>query len=101
MFKKNEKMKLNEHTLFATERVAEFLKELMAERGISMYALIKETGLSKEIVYNILRIQGRKRDYSFGSILTIMRALGVHIELSELNNDNNIHKLSGGDFSDN
>jgi DNA-binding phage protein len=94
-------MKLNDYTLFETDQVAEFLKELMEEKGISMYALSKKTGLSKEIIYNILRIQGRERDYSFGSILTIMRALGVHIELSELNNDNSIHKLSGGYFSDN
>lgn len=94
-------MELNEYNLFATEKIAEYLRETMEEKGMSIYKMAEITGLSKPTLYNVFRTQNSKKDYSFGTLLTIMRALNLHLELSQMSPTNNIHTMGNNTPSNN
>ena len=64
------------------KKIAEYLNSVIDEKEISVYKLHQITGLSKPTIYNILRSQNSKKDYSLGSLLTLMRVLNIHLEFS-------------------
>lgn len=80
-----------EYEEIALKKIGEDMQYAMKERRISLYRLEKESGVSKTIIYKILRGQG----YEIKSLIRIMRVLQIHLEISLLSAENNNLTMSG------
>ena len=63
----------------------------MDDRHYGINQLERESGVSKTIIYKILR----GKNYEITSLIKIMRILEVHLEMSLMDADNNIHTMGG------
>ena len=76
------------HTL---ELIGKAVEYAMKERGINKTKLEKLSGVSRTIIYKIIRGEG----YEITSLIRVLRHLQVHIEMSLMSEENNIHTMGG------
>lgn len=84
---------MTEKSIIATEKIAEFLKETMKEKGITAYDICKK--VNKNQVYSVLRmgdVNGKnyKPNYSINTFLEVCGEIGVHIEFHDLRKKSNL-----------
>jgi predicted transcriptional regulator len=75
----------------ALEKIGKAIDICMKERKINIQQLETLSGVSRTIIYKILRGQS----YQISSLIRVMRYLQVHIELSLMSEDNNIMTMGG------
>ena len=81
---------MTEKTILATEKIADFLKEMMKEKGITTYDLEKK-GIHKSKIYSVLRMGKVMRpNYTIDSFIEILGAIGVHLEFYDLSERSNL-----------
>lgn len=80
-----------EYEQTALKRIGSAMAIAMKERGYGKDSLASESGVSKTIIYKILRGE----NYEITSLIRVMRVLQIHIELSLMSADNNIHTMGG------
>ena len=86
---------MDERTQVATEQIANFLKELMKEKGVTAQKII-DAGVSKQQVYSVLRMGKTPRpDYQISTFLKILSIIGVHLEFHDLAKKS-IHDMGEG-----
>jgi len=64
--------------MIVIEAIAERIKNLMAEKNLSQYAICKKATVDKSTVYNILN--GRQKVISFNILLLLCEGLGITIQ---------------------
>ena len=75
---------MDERTIIVTEKIAEGLKLLMKDKGITAQMIIDE-GMSRQQVYSVLRMGNTPRpDYKISTLIKISSLIGVHIEFHDL-----------------
>jgi hypothetical protein len=90
---------MDEKTEIATQKIAEYLTELMSDKGISAQTLINK-GIGKQQVYSILRMGNVQRpDYKISSLLKVVHEIGVHLEFHDLQKRNNFDIIDNEDTS--
>ena len=86
---------MDERTEIATTQIAEYLKDIMKDKGISAQNLI-DKGLSKQQVYSVLRMGKTPRpNYSISTFINVLSQIGVHLEFHDLAKRSNFD-LTGG-----
>lgn len=70
----------------ALQKIGEAIQMAVDDRHFSLAKLERESGVSKTILYKIIRGQG----YEIRSLVRVMRALQIHMELSLMSEENNI-----------
>jgi len=81
---------MTDKTIVATEKIADFLKELMKEKKISTYDLEKK-GISKNKIYSVLRMGNVQRpNYTIDTFIEVLGAVGVHMEFHDLGQKSNL-----------
>lgn len=75
-----------EYEQHARELIGNAIAHCMKERNMGKERLERESGVSKTIIYKILRGD----NYEITSLIRVMRILQVHIELSLMSGDNNV-----------
>ena len=80
-----------EYEDIALGQLGEAMRYAIKERGISINELERVSGVSKTIIYKILRGQG----YQIKSLIRIMRHLQIHLEMSLMDEQKNIHTMGG------
>lgn len=80
-----------EYESTALQLIGKAMVTAMKERGYGKDLLARESGVSKTIIYKILRGE----NYEITSLIRVMRVLQIHIELSLMGADNNIHTMGG------
>ena len=81
---------MTEKSIIATEKIAEFLKEIMKEKGITTYQL-EQKGIHKTKIYSVLRMGNVSRpNYTIESFVEVLGAIGIHLELHDLSQKSNL-----------
>lgn len=81
---------MTEKSIIATEKIAEFLKETMKEKGITTYQL-EQKGIHKTKIYSVLRMGNVSRpNYTIESFVEVLGAIGIHLELHDLSQKSNL-----------
>ena len=81
---------MTEKTIIATEKIADYLKEIMKDKGITAYQLEKK-GIHKTAIYSVLRIGNHKNsNYTIESFIEVLGAIGVHLEFHDLQQKSNL-----------
>jgi predicted transcriptional regulator len=75
----------------AKKKIGEAIAFAIKERGYTKDRLAQESGVSKTIIYKVLRGQ----NYEINAIVRIMRVLQMHLEMSLMSADNNVHTMTG------
>jgi predicted transcriptional regulator len=88
---------MDEYTEEALKRIGQGIKIMMNDRGYGINALERDSGVSKTIIYKILRGE----NYEIGSLIKVMRFLKVHLEMSLMEADNNVFTMGGNKPSPN
>ncbi len=79
-------MKTNqEEAKYVRLRTAEYLLDILIDRGMKRISLVKATGLNVEVINNILL----GNEYDFSHLLLVLQAMNIH-----LNFDSAITELS-------
>lgn len=82
-------------TEIAVEKMADYLKDIMADKGITAQDLINK-GLNKQQVYSVLRMGNTPRpNYSISTFINVLSLIGVHLEFHDLAKRSN-HDMMGG-----
>jgi DNA-binding phage protein len=77
-------------TVIVTEKIAEGLKLLMKDKGITAQDIINK-GMSRQQVYSVLRMGNTPRpDYKISTFIKILSLIGVHIEFHDLAKRSNL-----------
>ncbi len=85
---------MNKYTQLATVAIADALKAVMKDKGITAYEIIKNTGLSKTGVYSVLKMgEFKEKNYTIHSFLTVCRYINIHLELQDLRDRSNFDLL--------
>ena len=81
---------MTEKSIIATEKIAEFLKETMKEKGITTYQL-EQKGIHKTKIYSVLRMGNVSRpNYTIETFVEVLGAIGIHLELHDLSQKSNL-----------
>lgn len=81
---------MTEKSIIATEKIAEFLKETMKEKGITTYQL-EQKGIHKTKIYSVLRMGNVARpNYTIETFVEVLGAIGIHLELHDLSEKSNL-----------
>lgn len=81
---------MTEKSIIATEKIAEYLKEIMKDKGISSYDL-EQKGIHKQKIYSVLRMGKVARpNYSIDTFLEVLGAIGIHMEFHDLQKKSNL-----------
>ena len=81
---------MTEKSIIATEKIAEFLKEVMKENNISSYDL-EQKGIHKAKIYSVLRMGNVARpNYTIETFVEVLGAIGIHMELHDLRKKSNL-----------
>jgi predicted transcriptional regulator len=86
-----------EYEKTALIQIGKFIDEAITERGFNYSTLEKASGVSRTIIYKIVRGE----NYEIGSLIKVMRYLQIHIEMSLMSAENNIFTMGGNKPSDN
>ena len=71
-------------TIIATDKIADFLKETMKEKGITSYQL-EQKGIHKTKIYSVLRMGKVARpNYTIDTFIEVLGSIGIHLELHYL-----------------
>ena len=82
-------MKTNqEEAKYVRLRTAEYLLDILIDRGMKRISLVKATGLNVEVINNILL----GKEYDFSHLLLVLQAMNI-----QLNLDSAITELSISD----
>jgi len=78
----------------ATEKIAEFLKIIMAEKNLNANKIFEKSiksdiKLSKQQIYSVLKMGNNDTNYTIDTLLNLMRIIGVHMEFHYLAKRNN------------
>ena len=74
---------MNEYTKEVTEIIAQQLKLLMQEQGITAQDVINKSGLRKPQVYSVLKMGAFKnKDYTINTFFNVLRIINVHLDLT-------------------
>lgn len=69
-------MKANQdEATYARLRTAEYLLDILIDRGLKRNSLVRATGLNVEVINNILL----GKDYDFSDLLLVLQAMNVHL----------------------
>ncbi|QLE02869.1 hypothetical protein HX109_15320 [Galbibacter sp. BG1] len=80
---------MDERTEIATDKIAEYLKSIMKEKGITAQDII-DKGIGKQQVYAVLRMGNPKRpNYQISSFIKVLFVIGVHLEFHDLGKKSN------------
>lgn len=79
------------HEEIVLEYIAKAMKYAILERKYSVNRLSLESGVSRTIITKILKGE----NYEMNSIIRVMRILQIHLEISLMSPDNNIHTMAG------
>lgn len=81
---------MTEKTKIATEQIANYLKIIMKEKGITAFDLEKK-GIHNSKVYSVLRMGKVSRpNYSIDSFIEVIGAIGIHLEPHDLAKRSNL-----------
>jgi|GEM_PF-2105344 DNA-binding phage protein len=80
---------MTEKSQIATEKIADYLRLIMQDKGITAYQLEKK-GIHKNAVYSVLRMGNNKSNYTIQSFIEVLGAIGVHMELHNLGEKSNL-----------
>lgn len=81
---------MTDKSIIATEKIAEFLKETMKEKGITPYQL-EQKGIHKTKIYSVLRMGKVTRpNYTIDTFIEVLGAIGIHLELHDLQKKSNL-----------
>jgi DNA-binding phage protein len=82
---------MTEKSIIATEKIAEFLKEIMKEKGVTTYQL-EQKGIHKTKIYSVLRMGNVARpNYTIETFIEVLGAIGIHLELHDLSQKSNLN----------
>jgi DNA-binding phage protein len=81
---------MTEKSIIATEKIAEYLKEIMKDKGITTYQL-EQKGIHKNKIYSVLRMGKVSRpNYTIDTFIEVLGAIGIHLELHDLSKKSNL-----------
>lgn len=81
---------MTEKSIIATEKIAEFLKDIMKEKNISSYDL-EQKGIHKSKIYSVLRMGNVARpNYTIETFVEVLGVIGIHMELHDLSKRSNL-----------
>jgi len=81
---------IDERTEIACQNIAEYLKELMKDKGVTAQHLIN-AGMGKQQVYSVLRMgKVEKPDYKISTFIHALSLIGVHLEFHDLAKRSNL-----------
>ena len=81
---------MTEKSEIAVTVIAEALKEIMKNKGLTSYQL-EQKGINKQQIYSVLRMGNVKRpNYSIETFIEVLGAIGVHLELHDLGQKSNL-----------
>ena len=81
---------MTEKSIIATEKIAEYLKEIMKDKGITTYQL-EQKGIHKNKIYSVLRMGKVSRpNYTIDTFIEVLGAIGIHLELHDLSKKTNL-----------
>ena len=81
----------SEYNEILRTKIGGFLKDIRKTKGLKQKDIV---GVTRQ---TIAKIESGIDTYSVDNLFTYMRTLQVHIELSELTADNNIHTMGGAE----
>jgi hypothetical protein len=85
---------MTEKTKIATEKIADYLKLIMKEKGISAQDIIND-GKNPQQVYSVLRIGNTPRpNYSIETFLDVISIIGIHLEFHDLQKKSNFDLIN-------
>lgn len=80
---------MDERTEIAVTQIADYLKLIMQDKGITAQDLI-DKGLNKQQVYSVLRMGNTPRpNYSISTFINVLSQIGVHLEFNDLGKRSN------------
>lgn len=69
-------MKANQdEAMYVRLRTAEYLLDILIDRGLKRNSLVRATGLNVEVINNILL----GKEYDFSHLLLVLQAMNVHL----------------------
>ncbi|WP_445458446.1 hypothetical protein [Flavobacterium sp. HNIBRBA15423] len=87
---------MDQRTQIATTVIANYLKEIMIDKKLTAYGLLKKAkenniSIEKQQLYSVLRMGKTPRpDYSITTFLKVLSLIGVHIEFHDLSEKSNL-----------
>jgi len=70
----------------ALRPIAEFMKEAITERGLSLRELSRQSTVSRTIINKILAGE----NYEITSLIKVLRVLNIHLQFQLMSEDNNV-----------
>lgn len=80
-----------EYEQVARAQIGKFINQAIKDRGFNKDSLERASGVSKTIIYKIIKGE----NYEITSLIRVMRCLQIHLEMSLMSADNNIHAMVG------
>ncbi len=81
---------MTEKSIIATEKIAEYLKAIMNDKGITSYQL-EQDGIHKSKIYSVLRMGKVARpNYTIDTFIEVLGAIVVHLEFHDLQKKSNL-----------
>tara|TARA_R110001599_G_scaffold332511_1_gene547973 strand:- start:22255 stop:22518 length:264 start_codon:yes stop_codon:yes gene_type:complete len=80
-----------EYEQIALKQIGKFIESAMKDRAFGINKLERQSQVSKTIIYKIIRGE----NYEITSLIRVMRCLQIHLEMSLMSADNNIHTMGG------
>jgi len=88
---------MDEYNKEALKRIGQGVEYAMKERGYNISTLSEASGVARNSIYKIIRGD----NYAITILIEVMRILQVHIEMSLMSAENNIHTMDGNKSSQN
>ena len=88
---------MDEYNTEALKRIGQAVEYAMKERGYNISTLSEASGVARNSIYKIIRGE----NYAITILIEVLRILQVHIEMSLMTADNNIHTMAGNKPSKN
>lgn len=75
-----------EYEQIVREKIGEAIQYAMTERKMNMSELERRSGVSRTIIYKIVK----GGQYQIDGLIKVMRHLNIHLDLSLMDSDNNV-----------